>query len=178
VERQEGTLDSYLQRLLDIWGSDPKDSSTALDWIEKTVERQAEENLYLDFKQKSDKKIPVPNDDDRANLAKAISGFANTDGGLIVWGVKAKVDAKDEPDVAVELIPINHLKIFQTRLNALSGEVVNPPVAGVESRFVPQSPDAGIGYVITVIPKRRDTLVQASAKKCKGFYIRSGSGFY
>jgi Putative DNA-binding domain len=171
-------VDNYLQRLREIWGPDPNDPSTALSWIEKTVERKAEEGLYLDFKQKSDRRDPALNDDDKANLAKAISGFANTDGGLIVWGVKAKAEKKDDPDVAVEHTPISNLKTFQTWLNALSGELVNPPVAGVESRFVLRVPNADLGYVITVVPKKRDTLVQANAKTCKGFYIRSGSGFH
>lgn len=171
-------MDNYLQRLLDIWGPDTNNLSKALDWIEKTVERKAEEGLYLDFKQKSERRDPALNDDDKGNLAKAISGFANTDGDLIVWGVKAKADKKDEPDVAVELLPISNLKTFQTWLNALSGELVNPPVAGVENRLVPNIQNADTGYVITVVPKRRDTLVQANAKTCKGFYIRSGSGFH
>lgn len=171
-------MENSLQRLLDIWGSDPNSSSIALDWIEKAIERQAEEGLYLDFKQKSDRRAPALNDDDKANLAKAISGFANTDGGLIVWGVKAKADTKDEPDVAVELFPINNLKTFQTWLNALSGKLVNPPVAGVENRLIPRTANMDTGYVITVVPKRRDTLVQANSKTCKGFYIRSGSGFH
>jgi hypothetical protein len=88
-------VENYKQRLFDIWGSDLTDPNTALGWIRKTVERKAEEGLYLDFKQKSDRWGPALNDD-KANLAKAISGFANTDGGLIVWGVKARADKKDE----------------------------------------------------------------------------------
>jgi hypothetical protein len=172
-----GCLENYLVRLLDIWGSDPNDSITALRWIESTVERGAEEGLYLDFKQKSDRAGAGPNDYDRANLAKAISGFANTDGGLIVWGVKAKADQKDDPDVAVGLAAIKNLRTFQTALNSLSGELVNPPVGGVENRYVPK-PGTNNGYVITVVPRRHDTLVQANAKTCKGFYIRSGSGFH
>jgi Putative DNA-binding domain len=176
--QREVTVESYLERVISIWGSDPNDPSAALDWIENTIARKAEEGLYLDFKSKSDKRDPALNDDDKANLAKAISGFANTDGGLIVWGVKANANKKEEPDVARELLPINNLKTFQTMLNSLSGEVVNPPVAGVESRLIPNAPGSDMGYVITIVPKRRDTVVQANAKTCKGFYVRSGSGFY
>src|SRR5262249_17924748 len=95
-----------------------------------------------------------------------------------VWGVKAKPDTKEDPDVAVELCPVNHLKTFQTQLNHACGDAVTPPVAGVESRAVPETPNADSGYVVTIVPKRRDTLIQANAKTCKGFYIRMGSGFY
>jgi hypothetical protein len=140
------------------------------------VQRGAEENLYLDFKQKSDAKKGVPGDDDKANLAKAISAFANTDGGLVIWGVKAKPASKDDPDVATDLAPISGLKMFLSRINALCGEVVSPPVAGVESRVVPLPGHSDQGFVITVVPKKRDALVQASAKGCRGFFIRTGSG--
>ncbi|MBI3923591.1 MAG: ATP-binding protein [Armatimonadetes bacterium] len=171
-------MENYLTRLHQIWGDQHDNPRHALDWIEKTVERKAEEGLYLDFKQKSVNREPALNDNDKANLAKAISGFANSDGGLVIWGVKAKTETKDDPDVAVELVPVSNLKTFQTWLNAISGELVVPPVAGVENRIVPSAPGVDTGYVVTIVPKRRDTLVQANAKTCKGFYIRSGSGFH
>jgi hypothetical protein len=97
-------MENHLQRLQEVWGPVPGDSGQALAWIESAVTRLAEEGLYLDFKQKADKNRPSLDDDDKANLAKSISGFANTDGGLIIWGVKAKAAAKDDPDVATELM--------------------------------------------------------------------------
>ncbi len=171
-------MESYRQRLNDIWGSDFKDTSLALRWINQTVECNMEEDLYIEFKQKSKSRNPDLSDDDKANLARAISGFANTDGGLVIWGVEARAGKKEEPDVAAKLLPINNLKKFQTRLNDLCGQLVNPPVAGVENRAVPKASNKDTGFVITVVPKRRDTLTEANSKTCKGFYIRSGSGFY
>ncbi len=94
-------------------------------------------------------------------------------------GATTEFQLRKRLTVAEELAPISNLKVFQTHLNGLCGGLVNPPVAGVHNRAVPDeslSPDKG--YVITIIPKKRDTLVQASSKKNKGFYIRSGSGFY
>lgn len=79
-------MENHLERLLTIWGSDSNESTPALTWIRGTIENRVEEGLYVDFKQKSDRQEPGLNNDDRANLAKAISGFANTDGGLIVLG--------------------------------------------------------------------------------------------
>jgi hypothetical protein len=171
-------MENHLQRLQDIWGPEPSDSGPALVWIQSAVARQTEEGLYLDFKQKKDRNRPGLDDDDKANLAKSISGFANTDGGLIIWGVRAKADTKEDPDVAKELMPIKNLKTFQTNLNGLAGDLVVPPVPGLESRAVPEAPNGDTGYVITIVPKRRDTLTQAVARTCKGFYIRSGSGFH
>lgn len=170
-------MQEHRQRLVDIWGTDTSNSGTALRWIQLAVQRGAEETLYLDFKQKSDAKSGVPGDDDKANLAKAISGFANTDGGLVIWGVKAKPASKDDPDVATQLAPISGLKTFLSRINALSGEVVNPPVAGVESRPIPLPDRSDEGFVITVIPKKRETAAcSAPSPNRVGRSVLSGGG--
>ena len=56
--------------------------------LQKYVESGQEENLLLDFKQVNDAELT--NKDDRKNLAKALSGFSNSSGGLIVWGIDAR----------------------------------------------------------------------------------------
>ena len=54
--------------------------------------RQAEE-LFLDFKRSTDngggKRL---HQNDRNNLGRAIAGFGNSEGGVIVWGVDASLD--------------------------------------------------------------------------------------
>ena len=62
--------------------------STSLAAIEQSIVHPArEENLYLDFKKAADGKGPATKPD-RKNLSKALSGFANSEGGVIVWGVQ------------------------------------------------------------------------------------------
>jgi hypothetical protein len=48
---------------------------------------QQTEHLQLDFKTVNSALL---NRDDRMSLACALSGFANSSGGLIVWGVDAR----------------------------------------------------------------------------------------
>jgi hypothetical protein len=64
------------------------------------------EHLLLDFKTVNSASF---NRDDRRSLACALSGFANSSGGLIVWGVDAR-----SPDIITDLPP-NH------RLGGISG---------------------------------------------------------
>lgn len=52
------------------------------------AERKTEE-MFLDFKQAATRSDRL-HDDDRKNYAKALSGFANSEGGVIVWGVDAR----------------------------------------------------------------------------------------
>src|SRR5215469_3108637 len=172
-------MDSFRQRLLQVWGPNLHDPSQALRWIEAAVPNQIEEDVYLDFKRKTHENTSELEDPDKGNLARAISGFANTDGGIVIWGVAAH-GSKYEPDVARELRPIRDLRAFVTRLNSMCGQAVTPPLAGIENRAVPCRDAQDIGYVITVVPKRRESLTQAEmGKECKGrFFLRSGSGFF
>ena len=48
----------------------------------------------------------------------------------------------------------------------------------VQNRAIPTGPNSDEGYVITIVPKRRDMLVHAKSKGCDGCYIRSGDGFH
>jgi predicted HTH transcriptional regulator len=59
-----------------------------LNEVNDYVAAQQEENLVLEFK--SVNSADLSNADDKKNLAKALSGFANSSGGIIVWGVEAR----------------------------------------------------------------------------------------
>jgi hypothetical protein len=62
--------------------------------IDNFILSRTSEELFLDFKRSSDKGTgPVLSQIDRNNLAKAISGFGNFEGGVIVWGVDCADDA-------------------------------------------------------------------------------------
>src|ERR1043165_444364 len=89
-----------------------------------------EEHVSLEFKLVND---PELNRVDRKNFATALSGFANSIGGLIVWGVEARRNAHGV-DCAVNTQQIDRLARFITRLNELTGEAVNPLVDAVRHK--------------------------------------------
>jgi predicted HTH transcriptional regulator len=63
-----------------------------LDRINQIISDQEVENNRLEFKENTDGTGPIPRllDSNKDNLAKALSGFANSGGGVIVWGIEAK----------------------------------------------------------------------------------------
>jgi hypothetical protein len=63
------------------------------DDIRRFVDERRQEDLTLDFKL-----MPalLNKRDDRKILAIAVSGFANSAGGLIVWGVDARKGESDD----------------------------------------------------------------------------------
>src|ERR1700724_1627763 len=96
--------------------------------LQDYVSRRQEENLQIDFKT-----LAEPNmerGDDKRQLAQMLSAFANSSGGLIVWGVDAS-PTDDGVDCAVALREIPRIALLLTRLNELDGLAVNPIIGGV-----------------------------------------------
>jgi hypothetical protein len=136
-----------------------------------------EESPVLDFKNASKQKGPMETDD-RKYLAEALSGFANSDGGVLVWGVDCR-RVLDEADVVQELRPIANLKRFLSDLNTYTPQAVSPAVIGVEHQMI-ADPDAGTdaGYVVTYVPRAETGLHMAIAKGDQFcYFFRSGTAF-
>jgi hypothetical protein len=138
--------------------------------VEQFIEARQEESLHLDFKTVADPRFER---DDRKNLAKAISGFANADGGLILWGVgTGRTDAGVE--YAAALQPISPLSQFMAKLAQCTGEAANPAVDGVDHRKIPTGDDTGLA--ITYVPRSDRGPHMAKCGEDR-YYRRTGDRF-
>ena len=99
-----------------------------IDEIRELVERKQDETIFLEFKRKAHPSKAALHDDDKKNYSVALSGFANSEGGVVVWGVKAEKLGPESPDVATDLTPIANSHAFMSNLNSLTGEAVIPRV--------------------------------------------------
>jgi hypothetical protein len=144
--------------------------------ISELIETQAEETEILDFKEVSRGKAPML-DDDKRNLSKALSGFANGIGGILVWGVSAKSMGKDLPDVAYKLHPIENLQRMYTDLLNLSPQLVSPPLSGIEYAVIEDSTKADAGFIVMYIPRSDGEPHRATDKNLNQYFLRSGSSF-
>ena len=143
----------------------------SIDTVHAFVANQRDEDLRLDFKTVGDTAL---NRDDRKSLAVALSGFANSDGGLIVWGVDARPNSEGV-DCATALRPVSDPRALLTRLNTLSGQCVSPLVDGVEHRAL--MTEDGSGFCVTLIPASDSGPHMAKAGEDR-YFKRNGSSFY
>lgn len=99
------------------------------------------EDTYFDFKTSSGLSGNALGTEDEKNLAKGVSGFANTSGGVLIWGVQDKTGA---------LRPIPGITEFTARIVDRVSKVTDPPTIGVQSAHL-LLPN-GTGYAAILVP--------------------------
>jgi hypothetical protein len=139
--------------------------------IDRFIADKQEENLHLDFKTVSG--ADLSRREDRQNLAIAISGFANSDGGVIVWGVDARQNAEGG-DCAVGKTEIHPLSVFMSRLTQFAGDAAMPTVPGVRHRRLLAGDDRG--FAATLVPAS-DGVPHMAKLGVDRYMKRSGSQF-
>lgn len=143
-----------------------------LNAINEFLARGQEEHVSLEFKLINDPDLA--NRDDRRNFATLMSGFANSSGGLIVWGIEARKNAQDI-DCAVGARHIDRLARFITRLNELTGEATKPQIEGVRHKPILDGNDRG--FALTLVPESESGPYMAKLGEDR-YYKRSGDAFY
>jgi len=131
-----------------------------------------EENLHLDFKTVGNANLR--GGDDKRNFAKCLSGFANSNGGIIIWGVDARKNAQDIDcaGAAAEIAPI---RLFLSRLNELTGEAVSPVIDGIQHKHIETMQNKG--FAVTLVPESNSGPYMAKLGEDR-YYKRSGDSFY
>lgn len=137
-----------------------------------------EENLFIDFKEKTQAYESGIHKEDKKIFVKALSGFSNSSGGIIVWGIEARKLDKSSPDIACSEKPIKYLKRFQTDLNNLISDAIIPINSKVRNEiiYVDNNPDNDEGFIVTYIPES-DLPPHRALLGDNHYYTRAGDSF-
>ena len=150
-----------------------KIKSEKLDAIHWFIHERFSEELYLDFKRSANNGESLHlHENDKNNYSKAISGFGNSEGGLIVWGVDCSKNKEGE-DFPDSIIPIENPKRFESNLNSITSGRTLPHHHTVENYSFEIERNKGI--VVTLIPKSLFSPLQSVFDRL--FYVRIGSSF-
>jgi|GEM_PF-2943913 len=132
------------------------------------------ETFQLEFKVKSDASTSSLSKDDKRNLGKALSGFSNADGGILIFGVRT--DKVGGEDIATELVPIANVRAFQNEVNSLLGEYLRPANPNIETFAIPSSGDAKLGYLALFIGRSDNRPHMSMAPDHQKYFRRSIQG--
>lgn len=144
------------------------------DALDELIADREPESLFLDFKRSPNKGVGrLLSPDDNKNLAKAVSGFANSSGGVLIWGV----DCRRDPSGAevAEKRPLSDAHGFNTKIQSAISRVTIPPHPGVEVISF-EEPRAGpAGYVIVHVPQ--SLIGPTRSVSSNHYHLRTGSDF-
>lgn len=144
----------------------------SIERIEEYIATGQEEHLSLDFKRLATSDLTSSHDKD--NYATALSGFANSVGGIVIWGVSTKKHTSGKVDVAAEKAEIADLTLAIGRLNEFTGALVTPSLDGVCHRKI--ETQANRGFVATMIPPS-DAGPHMALAGVHAYYKRNGDRF-
>lgn len=108
--------------------------------LQSFVDAQVQESLHLDYKESR----ALTNEKGRSEVSKDASAFANSDGGLIIYGIKEKGHVPIEIDEGVSATDMSRERLEQLLLSNVS-----PRIPGLEIALIPMSSD-GSAFVVRV----------------------------
>jgi predicted HTH transcriptional regulator len=126
------------------------------DALTEMVAAQAPETLQLEFKASNDREPWIR--DKRLTevakkvLGKALSGFANSAGGVLVLGLDAR-RGEDGVDAAADLRPFQQLKLLETLITQAISDLLQPKQSTIRVASIPSYTASDTGYVVIDIPR-------------------------
>lgn len=139
--------------------------------LARLVTDGVQEDLHLELKTKRNRSIPDLEDSDRWQFSRALSGFANSDGGILIFGIETGPQER-----AHALKPITNPGEFQARLKKSLINTTQPVVPGVRIEVVLGS-SLHEGFVKVLVPSS-DLVPHRAMFADREYFKRSTEGFY
>lgn len=146
------------------------------DWANliDLVNNRLPEGLRVEFKLKSDQRNSDLHKDDRRNITRSVVAFANSDGGLLVIGVKTqKIDGFD---CAHSLIKISNINAFRSAVENLIATQITPAIDNVCVFQIEDECAPGSGYLWITVPTSNSRPHMSIASSEHTFYKRGFNG--
>jgi hypothetical protein len=142
--------------------------------VHSMVNRRYVEEPFLEYKRAyTPASMNTLDARDRESLAIAISGFANSDGGVIVWGVACRHTRSG--DVPTRLFRIADPLLLKYLFDEIAGGLTIPYHRGVETIYLIDRPRSD-GFVLTFIPSGLHVPYRVTLTR-QDYYIRVGGSF-
>lgn len=132
------------------------------------------EGLNLEFKRKEDPRTPDLSRGDKKNIAQAVSSFANSDGGILILGIRSARSAG--ADIAEELVPIAEVDRFLTQFQIVCSLNVSPELSSISAWAIYSGEDSASGYVVCEVGRSTRRPHMSTAPGVHSYYRRSFEG--
>lgn len=145
--------------------------------VERLKAESEAESDRLDFKEVRPTATPSAEMYVKDKLAKALSGFANTNGGLLLYGLKTNGAPKGTPDQVQDIVEIHDAARFRLDIEQLCSRLVFPLVRAVSTKEILNPAKPGEGIVAVHIPASVDAhrAIGASGEVNDRYFMRTNT---
>ncbi|PAP92138.1 AlbA family DNA-binding domain-containing protein [Mesorhizobium wenxiniae] len=150
-------------------------------FLHEAILLETQEGLRLDFKAPAIGKPGAAftaqgqlTKEGRSSLAKALSAFSNSAGGVLVIGVVCRKNA-DGVDAAIALEPLPNWKTALSVVSSAVGDLLQPKNDGVRVDGFASHGNQGAGYLVIDVPRSERRPHRSEATDQKQYFKRSGS---
>ena len=140
--------------------------------LQDLIDAGETEGLYLECKAPTS---PTLNPGMRQHLGEAISGFSNTSGGVVIWGISTTKHAHSRLDVLTQIEPVGNVVSLAANIDRAIPSLGYPTIRSVPSMVVRRQKSDTRGVVVTYVPPNAGDPVQNVLDK--KFYLRTIDGF-
>lgn len=140
--------------------------------IKELVDEGEAEGLLLECKSLQGPRL---SSESKKHLAKAISGFSNTAGGVIIYGVSTTNHAHSGLDILSQIEPIANCKTFEQQVRRTIPTITTPPCLTFQTAHIYEKKKDTRGLVVVYIPEAIGDPVQSAIDNL--FYLRTGDEF-
>ncbi len=138
------------------------------------------EDDWLECKQEPDDiRDPKQRDNKMKQMwLQALSGFANNEGGVLVWGLVARKRSKEDPtDCVTAEKPVSDPFGLKSKLNEWRRQGTDPPVGNVQIEAYEHPSGSGRGFVVCFIPEGPYKPYRTNEGDKSQFYLRTSDNF-
>jgi len=140
--------------------------------LRRLITEKVKEDLHLEFKQKNNRSHPQLEDSDSSQFSRALSGLANSDGGVLVWGIET-----DKQERAKTLKAISDAHTFNAVLKKSLLNSTQPIVDRVLIDVIEGTKKDGSGFIKCLIPSS-DKAPHRAMLAAREYFKRTTEGFY
>jgi hypothetical protein len=142
--------------------------------LEELIQNGEAEGLYLECKSPLS---PDLNREMKTQLATALSGFGNTEGGIIIYGMSTtpKKHGRDSLDVLTQIEPIGACRRFAQQIQKSIPLLTTPPITNFQIKEIYEKTTDKKGIIVVYSPKHIGDPIQSNSDY--KFYFRNGDEF-
>ena len=148
------------------------DNLTSYRRLQDMINDGETEGLHIECKSPS---VPKLNREHKVHLAKALSGFSNTAGGIVIWGVSTTKHDHSGLDVLSQIEPLGNIRQFEQQITRTIPTLATPSVVNFQTKILKRRSSDTRGVVVVHIPKSHSDPCQSNQDNL--FYFRSGDEF-